>query len=388
MFITHLELIDIRSYAQQALDLRSGISVIVGPNAQGKTNLLEAMYRVATGSSHRAISDHPLVRKGSETGIVRAAVTNDQGRQRTIELELRPGRGSRAQVDGHRVRRSSEAVGVLRVVLFSPEDVALVRGNPSERRRFLDDLLAQRRPAYASVRSEFERVLRHRNHLLRVARVQRGASHASQETLAVWTEQFLHYGAIMSAARLAAVHALAGPAGDFYQSLADQTESIHLIYRSTAGFEVTGASGASVPDRAELIERLRAAVSLVCDEERRRGVCLVGPQRDDLELSIRGLPARDYASHGQVRTLALSLRLATYKVLAEVGDRPVVLLDDVFAELDETRRQRLAAACTQWEQALVTSAVEHDVPLEGRKIDVWLDAKGSHATPRNRSNVA
>lgn len=388
MLIRHLELIDIRSYVHQAVDLSPGVTLIAGRNAHGKTNLLEAMYRLATGSSHRATLDHPLVRKGSEAGIVRAAVTTDQGRQRTIELELRPGRGNRAQVDGHRVRRAPEAIGVLRVVLFSPEDVALVRGDPSERRRFLDDLLAQRRSAYASARSEFERVLRHRNHLLRATRVNEGASHASRETLEVWTEQFLQYAAILSAARIAAVHALAGPAGDFYRSMADKTEPISLVYRSSARFEVIGASGASVPDRAELVERLRDALSLVRDEENRRGVSLVGPQRDDLELSIRGLSARDYASHGQVRTLALSLRMASYEVLAEVGDQPVVLLDDVFAELDETRRRRLAAACTQWEQTLVTTAVEHDVPLEGRKLDVWLDANGSHVTPRDRSNVA
>ncbi len=388
MRITHLELTNIRSYVQQALDFSSGVTLIVGPNAQGKTNLLEAIYRLAAGCSHRATSDLPLVRKGSETGILRAAVVTDQGRRRMVELELRPGRGNRAQVDGHAVRRSSEAVGVLRVVLFTPEDVALVRGDPGVRRRFLDELLAQRRPAYASARGEFERILRHRNQLLRTARAHAGAIHSSRETLSVWTEQFVRYSSIITAARLAAVHALAAPAETFHRSLADHAEAIRLVYRSSAGFEVAGTSGTSIPDRAELIERFRDAVSLVAEEERRRGVSLVGPQRDELDLRVRELPAKDYASHGQIRTLALSLRLATYEVLAEVGDRPVVLLDDVFEELDETRRARLAAACAQWEQTLVTTAVEHDVPLEGPKIDVWLDAEGSHAAPRDRSNVA
>lgn len=388
MLITHLELVDTRSYVREAIDLSSGVTLFVGRNAHGKTNLLEAAYRLAMGSSHRVTTDLPLVRRGAERGIMRTVVTTDGGRRRTIELELRPGRGSNVRVDGRRVRRSSEAVGVLRVVLFKPEDVALVRGDPSERRGFLDDLLVQRRPAYAAARSEFERVLRHRNHVLRTTRARDTADEAIRGMLAVWTDQFIRYAAIISAARLAAVHALAGPAGAFYDSLADELDSIRLSYRSSAGFEVVGASGTKVPDRAELMERLRGAISLVAEEERRRGVSLVGPQRDDLELHIRGLPAREYASHGQVRTLALSLRLASYEVLAEVGDRPVVLLDDVFGELDEVRRRRLAAACAQWEQTLVTTAVEHDVPLEGRKIDVWLDEEGSHATPRDRSNVA
>ncbi|MFN2555566.1 MAG: DNA replication/repair protein RecF [Nitriliruptorales bacterium] len=388
MRITQLELMNVRSYCRQTVDFPAGVTVIVGRNAQGKTNLLEAIYRLAVGSSHRVTSDLPLVRKGSELAVLRAVVVTDEGRRRSIELELRPGRGNRAQVDGHRVRRSSEAIGVLRVVLFSPEDVALVRGDPAERRRFLDQLLAQRRPAYASARAEFERILRQRNHVLRRARAHEGASEGSREALSLWTEQFVQHGAVITAARLAAVHALAGPSEEFHRSLAEDAEPIRLIYRSSAGFEVAGSSDGSTPDRRELSERFRAAISLVDDEERRRGVSLVGPQRDDLDLRVRDLPARDYASHGQVRTLALSLRLATYQVLVDVGDRPVVLLDDVFQELDETRRRRLSAACAQWEQTIVTTAVEHDVPLEGPKIDVWLDDEGSHATPRDRSNVA
>ncbi len=388
MLIRHLELIDVRSYVREAIDLSAGVTLFVGRNAQGKTNLLEAAFRLAIGSSHRVTSDLSLVRRGCERGIIRAVVITDTGRRRTVELELRPGRGSQAQVDGQRVRRSSEAVGVLRVVLFKPEDVALVRGDPSERRGFLDELVVQRRPAYASARSEFERVLRHRNHVLRTARVREGADRTLRETLAVWTDQFIQYAAIISAARLGALHGLAGPAEGFYGSLADEPDFIRLSYRSSAGFEVVGVAGTGVPDRAELMDRLRGAISGVAEEEQRRGVSLVGPQRDDLELQICGLPAREYASHGQVRTLALSLRLAAYEVLAEVGDRPVILLDDVFGELDETRRGRLAAACSRWEQTLVTTAAEHDVPLEGRKIDVWLDAEGSHATPRDSSNVA
>lgn len=389
MLLRRLQLTDLRSYVREAIDLEAGVTLIVGPNAQGKTNLLEAVYRLATGSSHRVGSDLPLVRNGATSGAVRALVTTDDGRRRTVELELRPGRGSRARVDGQYVRRSSDAVGVLQVVLFAPEDVALVRGEPAGRRAFLDDLLAQRRPVYASARSEFERVVRQRNQLLRTTGA--GGNRpdpATRETLAVWTEQLIEYGALISAARIAAVHGLAGPAADFYQGLADQPESVGLVYRSSAGFEVGGTSGAGVPDRDDLMERLRAAIAAVGEEEQRRGVSLVGPQRDDLELTVRGLPAREYASHGQAWSLALSLRLAMYEVLAEVGDRPIVLLDDVFTELDESRRRRLAAACTRWQQVLFTTAVEHDVPLEGRTIDVWLDAGGSHATPRNRSNVA
>ncbi|MBW3577238.1 MAG: DNA replication/repair protein RecF [Actinobacteria bacterium] len=378
MILRRLELVDVRSYEQQELTFEPGVTLLVGPNAHGKTNLLEAAHRVATGSSHRVASDLPLVRRDAEAGYVRVELDTDAGRRRKIELELRPGAGTRARVDGQAVRQTSDAVGVLRVVLFAPEDLAIVAGDPSERRRFLDDVLAQRRPAYAAARSDYDRVLRQRNRLLKTAGG-RGGDVAA--TLQVWTAQLVAHAATLTAARVAAVHALAGPTSAFYAELADLPEPVTLTYRSSCGLVVSGDPGCGVPDRDALAVQLRAGLEAVADEELARGVTLVGPHRDDLELSVRGLPARGYASHGQHWTLALALRLATYDVLAEVGDHPVVLLDDVFAELDQARRARLAAACQRWGQVLVTAAVEDDVPLRGAVVDVRVvDGRSTVAT--------
>ena len=369
----------IRSYEHAVVQFGAGVTVVLGRNAHGKTNLLEAAYRVATGGSHRVPSDVPLVRRDAASGVIRVLVATDEGRQRSIELEVRPGRGPRVRVDGQDVRRSSDALGVLRVVLFAPEDLAIIRGDPGDRRRFLDDLLAQRRPAYGAARGDYERVLHQRNRLLKTLR----ATGAGDDgTLEVWTEHLVRSGATLTAARLAAVHALAGPTRAFYDDLADRPEPVQLRYRSAAGLLVTGETGAEVAHPEVLAQQLRDAFLAVAAEERARALTLVGPHRDDLDLSIGPLPARGYASHGQMWSLALALRLATYDVLAEVGDRPVVLLDDVFAELDDRRRERLAARCAAWEQVIVTAASEVDVPVSGARLDVRLVSGASTVTAR------
>ncbi|MCA1713547.1 MAG: DNA replication/repair protein RecF [Actinobacteria bacterium] len=367
MLLQRIELVDIRSYEHAVVEFGPGVTVVLGPNAHGKTNLLEAAYRLATGGSHRVTSDLPLVRRDAPSGVIRAGLTTDEGRQRSVELEVRPGRGPRVRVDGQDVRRASDALGVLRVVLFAPEDLAIIRGDPGDRRRFLDDLLAQRRPAYGAARGDFERVLHQRNRLLRTMRTT-GA--ADDGTLAVWTEHLVRSGATLTAARIAAVHALAGPTSAFYDDLADRPEPVQLRYRSSAGMTVTGVTGASVEHPEQIAQRLRDAFAAVAAEESARGLTLVGPHRDDLDLSVGELPARGYASQGQMWSLALALRLATFDVLAEVGDRPVVLLDDVFAELDDRRRTRLAERCATWEQVIVTAASEVDVPVAGARLDV------------------
>lgn len=387
MYLRHLELADIRSYARASVDLAPGVTVLVGPNAQGKTNLLEAVQRAATGSSHRVAGDGPLVRAGADVGVIRAELVTDEGRRRTLELEVGTGRRTRTRVDGQDVRRGVDALGVLRVVLFAPEDVTIVRGDPSERRRFLDELLSQRRPAFAVARSEYERVLRQRNQLLKQARGLSGAAAATAAgTLTVWTEQLVAHGTQLLAARIAAVRALAPAVDAAYHDLADRPEPIGLTYRSSIGLEVRGddAVGDRVPDPGPLAASMRRRLAELADDERQRGLTLVGPHRDDLELAIGPLPARGYSSHGEAWSLALALKLATQTVLAEVGDRPVVLLDDVFAELDVTRRQRLAAACDAFDQVLVTAAVEEDVPLGGARIEVRLRDGVSHLAVRGR----
>jgi DNA replication and repair protein RecF len=387
--LRRLQLTDVRSYDRADVGFADGVTVLVGPNAQGKTNLLEAIQRAATGGSHRVATDAPLVRAGADLGVIRLEVATDEGRRRTLELEIGSGRRTRTRVDGQDVRRASDALGVLRVVLFAPEDVSIVRGDPAERRRFLDDLLAQRRPAFAAARSEYERALRQRNQLLKQARtLSASARSAATATLEVWTEQLVQHGTQLVAARIAALRTLADPVDRFYRDLADRPEPIRLVYRSSAG-DPDGAGQAGevaprVPDPAPIAAAMRQRLQEVASDELARGLTLVGPHRDDLELTIGTLPARSHSSQGEAWSLALALKLATYEVLAEVGDRPIVLLDDVFAELDTTRRTRLAAACDRFDQVLVSAAVEEDVPLAGARIDVRIDDGRSRLSPRVR----
>ncbi len=392
MWLHRLELADLRSYDRVTLELEEGVTVLVGPNGQGKTNLLEAIYRAATGGSHRIAGDGPLVRAGEDLGVIRCELRTDNGRRRTLELEVGSGRRTRTRVDGQQVRRSAEALGVLRVVMFAPEDVAIVRGDPGERRRFLDDLLSQRRPAFAATKAEYDRALRQRNHLLKQARGSHGAAKdAAVATLEVWTEQLVHHGAQVVAARVAAVRTLSHPVDEFYRDLADRPEPIGLTYRSSAGqdlLDVPADPATPVPSPAPIAEALREAFVDRRNDELARGQTLVGPHRDDLELTIGSLPARGYSSHGEAWSLALALKLATFEVLAEVGDRPLVLLDDVFAELDASRRERLATACARFDQTLVTAAVEEDVPLQGAKVDVRLQDGVSTLRPRAAPGAA
>lgn len=385
MLLRHLELTDVRSYAHLVVDFDAGATVLVGPNAQGKTNLLEAVVRAATGGSHRAATDAPLVRMGAEVGVIRCVLETDTGRRRTVELELGTGRRTRTRVDGQDVRRAAEAIGVLRVIAFAPEDLAIVRGDPGERRRFLDDLLSQRRPAFAAARADYERVLRQRNQLLKQQRGLHGSARtAAASTIDAWTEQLVTHGTQVVAARIAAVRALAGPVDTWYRELADRPEAVRMSYQSRTALQDLDPGEGPVPDPAPIAAALRAHVEEVAEEERARGMTLVGPHRDDLDLMVGALPARGYASHGEAWSLALALRLATVELLGEVGDRPVVVLDDVFAELDGTRRTQLAAACARFGQVLVSAAVEEDVPLDGARIDVRLEDGRSHAHPRPR----
>lgn len=388
MQLRRLELVDVRSYDHTTVRFPDGVTVLVGPNAQGKTNLLEAVQRVATGSSHRVAGDAPLVRAGRDVGVIRTAIETDDQRTRSLELEVASGRRTRVKVDGQDVRRAAEAVGVLRTVLFAPEDLRIVRGDPGDRRRYLDELLALRRPAFAAVRADHDRALRQRNQLLRQARSSPGSS-TQAATIDVWTDQLIQTGAQVIAARFAALRALAGPIERCYQELADRPEPIGLAYRSSAGSDLDElarsaiAADDPVPATAPIAAALEDAYRRAAGEERQRGQTLIGPQRDDVELTIGALPARGYASHGEAWSLALALKLSTFELLGDIGDRPVVLLDDVFAELDTTRRSRLAAACERFDQVLVTAAVEEDVPLEGHRIDVVISDGVSSLTPRD-----
>jgi DNA replication and repair protein RecF len=363
LWVERLELVDFRSYRSAELDLTRGVTVLVGPNGRGKTNIVEALHRVAVGGSHRIAGDSALVREGATDAVIRARIRTDDDGRRTVDLQLGAGR-TRAQVDGQAVRRSAEAVGVLRVVAFAPEDLSLVRGDPADRRRYLDQLLSQRRTSYAAALADYERVLRQRNSLLKDLR---GRDGSSDGTLGAWTEQLVAHGAPLVAARLAAIDALREPVSAAHARLTGSDVPVTLAYRSDA--ELGGTQG----DVGAIADALRAALDEVSREERRRGLTLVGPHRDELVITLDGLAARTTASQGEAWSIALACKVGAAPLLTGVGDRPVLLLDDVFSELDESRRARVAALCEGFDQVIVTAAVDADVPLAGRRIAVRRD---------------
>jgi DNA replication and repair protein RecF len=360
LWVERIELVDFRSYRSAELGLRSGVTVLVGPNGRGKTNVIEALHRVAVGASHRTAGDSPLVRDGATDAVVRIALRDDEGRPRTVDVQLGAGR-TRAQVDGQAVRRAADALGVLRVVAFAPEDLALVRGDPSDRRRYLDQLLSQRRATYAAALSDYERVLRQRNALLKDLRGR--DPEEGDATFDAWTDQLVAHAAPLVAARLAAVVALRGPVSDAHARLTGSDVPVTLAYRSDADV----LEGADVPTIAR---SLRAALRDARREEVRRGVTLVGPHRDELVIMLDGLAARTTASQGEAWSVALACKVGAAPLLTGVGDRPVLLLDDVFSELDEARRGRVAELCADFDQVIVTAAVDADVPLAGRRVEV------------------
>ncbi|MEV0388799.1 DNA replication/repair protein RecF [Nonomuraea sp. NPDC050643] len=405
MHVAHLSLTDFRSYASVELGLEPGVTAFVGPNGQGKTNLVEALGYVATHASHRVASDAPLVRQGASRAIVRCVVHRDD-RRALVELEINPGRANRARLNRSPVSRARDVVGLLRTVLFAPEDLALSKGDPSERRRFLDDLLVARAPRFAGVRADYDRVLKQRSALLRTAaQARRGGRSARRQekdsgfaaagagdvlgTLEVWDAHLARHGAELLRARIELIEALRPLVAGSYAALAPSSAPATLSYRSTLSTggdpgeggpegEVPGERGSfdtqtlSTDLGKTLEERLRERLLEVRTAELERGVTLVGPHRDDLILGLGDLPARGYASHGESWSFALALRLAAYDLLRADGGDPVLILDDVFAELDSQRRRRLAGIVAPAEQVLITAAVPDDVPQElaGGRYDV------------------
>ncbi len=388
MHVVHLTLHDFRSYAAADVALGPGVTAFVGRNGQGKTNLVEAVDYVARLSSHRVSSDAPLVRFGADQAVIRAAVVRDD-RQALLEIEINPGRSNRARINKSPLPRSRELLGMVRTVLFSPEDLTLVKGDPSDRRRFLDDLLVQRAPRYAGVRSDYDRVLKQRNSLLKTAGLARRGGPGSSRgesalaTLGVWDAHLARAGAELLAARIALVEQLEPLVGTAYEAVARGARRDDATMSYKPSFELPehsrGADGA--PDRTVLAEALLAEVERRRDDEIDRGISLVGPHRDELALKLGPLPVKGYASHGEGWSFALALRLASYDLLRADGDDPILILDDVFAELDTERRERLAELVAGAEQVLVTAAVPDDVPaaLMGTRIDVVDGQVAAHA---------
>ncbi len=371
MYVRHLSVTDFRSWPTAEIDFAAGPSVLVGPNGQGKTNLVEAIGYCATLGSHRVAVDGPLIRAGADRAVVRTAVVS-AGRELLVELEINPGRANRARLNRAPLGRPRDVLGAVRSVLFAPEDLALVRGDPGERRRFLDDLLVQRQPRYAGVRADYDRVLKQRGALLKTAGMARRAGGTGDlRTLDVWDGHLATYGAELLAGRLALVAALAPLVTAGYAEIAANRAGPGAV----AGIDYHCSLGPALPAAAEpevLAAAMLAELARVRPQEVERGVTLVGPHRDDLVLSLGDQAAKGYASHGESWSYALALRLASYELLCADGGEPVLILDDVFAELDTARRGRLAALAAKAEQVLVTAAVADDVPddLLGARYDV------------------
>jgi DNA replication and repair protein RecF len=351
--LTRLALTDFRCYASAEVTLGPGVTIFTGPNGQGKTNLIEAACYAATFASHRVSTDAPLIRHGAERAIIRATVSTG-GRDSLIEIEVNPGRANRVRLNRAPVPRPRDVLGVLRCVLFAPEDIALVKGDPDQRRRFLDDLLVAHRPRYAAVRADYDRALKQRSALLKSAKPRGGLPAGALE---VWDDQLVAAGSVLTAGRLNLIGAIRPLVAACYSQVSGTEQDTAMRYRASYL-----PDGDQLQDAAALAEAMRAALAERRRAELERGVSLVGPHRDELELDIGGLPARGYASHGESWSLALGLRLAAFELLRTGGEDPVLMLDDVFAELDSARRDRLAELTAQAEQVLVTAAVPADVP--------------------------
>ncbi|MCW4354787.1 DNA replication/repair protein RecF [Hoyosella sp. YIM 151337] len=360
MFVRHLALRSFRSWYDVTLDLTPGCTVFLGPNGHGKTNLLEAIHYLSALGSHRVATDQPLIQEGCDAARITGIAVN-AGRELRVDVELHAGRANKAKVNQAPVRRPREILGIVQSVLFAPEDLSLVKGDPGERRRFIDELLVTRRPQLAAVRADYDRILRQRSALLKSLGASRGRKLDSSAltTLEVWDGHLAETGSELLEARLALIHELQPFVTDSYAGIAPGSRPAIIEYRCSLGDE---ALGQVAGDRAGLADKIVAVLRANRDRELDRGVCLVGPHRDDLELRLGEQPAKGYASHGESWSFALALRLGSFGLLRADGTDPVLLLDDVFAELDTKRREALARHAAGAEQVLITAAVEDDVP--------------------------
>lgn len=356
MHVARLTLHNFRSYGEVEFNLEPGSTAFIGANGQGKTNLVEAIDYVATLGSHRVANDTPLVKANTDRAVVRASVVRGD-RTALLEVEITPGKANRARINKSPLPRTRDIVGVLRTVLFSPEDLALIKGDPADRRRFLDTLLILQTPRLGGVKADYDRILRQRNTLLKSAGRRR---EAELPTLDIWDENLARVGGELMAARIALLVELAPFLGSAYIQVAADAAPDRQV--ATAVYKPSFDIDASCVDAATLTTALLAELARRRRDELDRGVSLVGPHRDDVTLTLGDLPAKGYASHGESWSFALALKLSSFELLRSEGDDPVLILDDVFAELDLGRRDQLAALVSSAEQVLVTAAVADDVP--------------------------
>jgi DNA replication and repair protein RecF len=363
--VQHLQLHDFRSYADIDVKLEPGVTAFVGRNGQGKTNLVEAVDYLSRLASHRVASDAPLIRASTSQALVRAVIVKD-GRPATLEIELNPGKANRARINRSPLSRPRDLLGLVRTVVFSPEDLTLVKGDPSDRRKFLDDLMTLRSPRLAGVRADYDRVLKQRNSLLKTARSRGTGGENLLSTLEVWNTHLVRTGSEILAQRLNLVHALTPYVGSAYAAVARGASRDDAQIEYKPSFELPVGAEGSLPSVEQLAEVMTLELETRRRDELDRGVTLVGPHRDDLTLVLGNgdlkLPVKGYASHGESWSFALALKLASYDLLRSDGDDPILILDDVFAELDSGRREQLAAMVADAEQVLITAAVAEDVP--------------------------
>ncbi|GGF16197.1 DNA replication/repair protein RecF [Williamsia phyllosphaerae] len=380
MYVRTLRLRDFRSWQEVRVDLGPEPTIFVGRNGFGKTNLVESLNYLSTLRSHRVSNDAALVRTGCDTATASATVIN-AGRELTVELQITPGRSNRASVNGAPSRRPRDILGILRTVMFAPEDLALVRGDPADRRRFVDELAALAGPRMVAARADYDRVLRQRSALLKTAAsaMRSGGDSAASviSTLDVWDTQLAQFGAQVTAGRIEVLSKLRPFVQQEYSTLAPASRPIDLRYRAVVGDEVLPTSDAPADEEyieAVLLHSLAAARS----KEIERGVCLIGPHRDDIDITLAGQVAKGFASHGESWSLALAMRLGSVELIRSDGAEPVVLLDDVFAELDAARRAALSTFAQSVEQVIITAAVADDIPaaIGGRRVAVGVRDDG------------
>ena len=365
MRVSHVALDDFRSYRHAVVEFAPGTTVLLGSNGQGKTNLVEAVSYLSAFSSHRVSAEQALVRlplspDEAQPGgaVVRVRLVTAGERETVIELEIVRGKANRAKVNRTQVR-PREVLGLLKSVVFSPEDLQIVRGDPQVRRQFLDDLLIQQHPLIAQVKNDFDKVARQRAALMKSAQSQlRRGFTPDFSTVEVWDDTFAQLSAQLSLARVGLVEELRGPAAHAYEEIGGSPRKLDIEFLASQGNCPVGG------DLATLVGELKEILASARMKEAERGVNLFGAHRDDLKLTLGGMPVKGYASDGETWSVALSLRLGAFELLSRDGDTPILILDDVFAELDSSRRAGLTRMITGAEQVLITAAVADDVPQE------------------------